>query len=176
MTEQISAFVDGEMGRERLEKNIKKMLSDKHAMQAYHDYQRIGDAMRGELYQTEKPDLTSQIMASIDAEPTVLSPNAIQPATPMSATVSVKRPQVWSIAASVAAVVAVGLLTWQQQSVQDNVFGTTLAATASPVVPTQTVIKQYAKVNNIPQHYLEAHHVSAPSVGSHYIQSASYAE
>lgn len=175
MTEQVSAFLDGEMDRERLDKNIQKLLSDKHAMHSYQEYQRIGEIMRGQEANV-MPNLTSQIMAKIDAEPTVLSPNAIQ--SPSSANEAINQAgksfsPAWSIAASVAAVMVVGLFSWQNAPMEQ----TTLAqAGLVSMQPAAKPSNRIATVDAIPSYYLEAHHVSAPSVGSHYIQTVNYSE
>ncbi len=177
MTEQVSAFLDGEMDRERLDKNIQKLLSDKQAMQKYRDYQSIGEVMRGQAPDA-KPDLTSQIMAKIEAEPTVLSPNAIQaPSSITTQSLSHGKKTIapaWSIAASVAAVMVVGLFSWQNVPTEQTTFAQAgLMSTPSIVAAPAS---QVATVDAIPAYYIEAHHVSAPSVGSHYIQTVNYAE
>lgn len=180
MTEQVSAFLDGEMDRERLDKNIQKLLSDKQAMQTYRDYQSIGEMMRGQI-PNAKPDLTSQIMAKIEIEPTVLSPNAIQ--APSSISVSLPKHDIktiapaWSIAASVAAVMVVGLFSWQNTPTEQATFAQAgLVAVPSMSVASAKPASQAVTADAIPAYYFEAHRVSAPSVGSHYIQTVNYAE
>lgn len=177
MTEQVSAFLDGEMDRERLGKNIQKLLSDKHAMQTYQDYQRIGEMMRGQHESAMQHDLTSQIMAKIDAEPTVLSPNAIQAPSSLPVDVSAKESKPmspsWSIAASVAAVMVVGLFSWQNAPTEQSPI--VQAGMLKPASVEQSV-NRLATVDSIPARYLQAHRASAPSVGSHYIQAANYTE
>ncbi len=180
MTEQVSAFLDGEMDRERLDKNVQKLLSDKHAMHTYRDYQRIGEVMRGQEAHS-MPNLTSQIMAKIDAEPTVLSPNAIQPPSSTSNESIDRRTKTttspaWSIAASVAAVMVVGLFSWQNLPTEQTTIAQADLVSMQPQVPAAKPTNRTATVDAIPSYYLEAHHVSAPSVGSHYIQTVNYSE
>lgn len=176
MTEQVSAFLDGELDRRRLDKNIQSLLSDKQAMQKYRDYQAISDVMRGE-HLTTRPDFSSRIMAKIDAEPTVLSPNAIQaPSTIASENtkhVTKSTSAAWSIAASVAAVMVVGLISWQNAPSEQPSFA---QAAVGESAMSEKSINRIATVDSIPDYYLEAHRVSAPSVGSHYIHTVNYSE
>lgn len=176
MTEQVSAFLDGEMDRRRLGKDIQSLLSDKHAMQKYREYQTISSAIRDGAFSVDS-DFSSKIMAKIDAEPTVLSPNAIQ--APSASTVSSpapaakSMPKSWSIAASVAAMMVVGFISWQNAPLEEPTLAQ--APVNEPAID-QSVENRIATVDTIPAYYLEAHRVSAPSVGSHYIHTVNYAE
>lgn len=178
MSEQVSAFLDGEMEHTQLDKRIQKLLSDKHAVRAYREYQQIGEALRGQSHDQAEHRLTEAVMASIDKEPTILSPNAIPAVAVEQASRSKSQvAPAWSIAASVAAVMVVGLFSWQQSTT--NVPS---LAQAQPLPAPLQLVKQVAVANQsastgrIPQAYLEAHRVSAPSAASHYIQTVNFSE
>jgi len=79
------------------------------------------------------------------------------------------------MAASVAAVMMVGLLSWQNFSTEQTTLAQTGVTSPSPAAVAQAG-NRIATIDSIPSHYLEAHHVSAPSVGSHYIQTVNYSE
>ncbi len=200
MNEHFSALVDGEAeaSDERIE--ISSIILDKSALQTWHDYQTIGDAMRG--YPKLDSDLTLRIMQSIELEPTVLAPNAmpklthptLQETAENASNISqiVKKfekfPVIWSVAASCAAVLAVSWVLFNQQLNQDqSAFNIQASNTSTQknnaqgvVATTEKDIKDSTKnsleVAAAPLEYLQAHHVSAPSVGSYYIQSASFSE
>jgi len=70
----------------------------------------------------------------------------------------IKTPAIWSMAASVAAVMFVGWMVMQQQAQQ-----------GSDVVPLEIA-------QNLPSEYLLAHQASAPSSAAYYIQPAGYSE
>jgi sigma-E factor negative regulatory protein RseA len=75
-----------------------------------------------------------------------------------------KLPATWSIAASFAAVMVVGVMVMQVQTQPNNEFAPVAVAEIEPVE------------QSIPAEYLMAHQASAPSASSYYIQSASYSE
>lgn len=175
MSEQISALIDGEVDDAQLTKRIEDVLSNKNAVNVSRDYQMIGDAMRGELASSDQ--LTQSIMEKIEQEPTVLSPNAItqlptQTDTSNSVVTKKPIPRIWSVAASVAAVMVVGLFAINQEVAQPEASFIAAAQTA-PAKPVNTPTISRA---SIPTQYLEAHRASAPSVGSHYIQAANFSE
>jgi sigma-E factor negative regulatory protein RseA len=136
MKDQISALMDDEL----------PLASSEHLLTA--TYHLIGDTLRGNP--VFKPDFTERLMQKLDAEPTVLAPQAKKP--------SIKSSAMWSVAASVAAVMFVGWFVMQQQ-VQNGV----------DVAPVEIA-------QNLPSEYLLAHQSSAPSGAAYYIQPASYAE
>lgn len=188
MNEKVSALADGEIEGQEATNELALMLSDKAAMQAWRDYQRIGDAMRGSANLNDA--FTARLMLAIEQEPTVLAPNAMprtlhstsakETAVEKNHTVQKiqdRLPAVWSIAASCAAVLMVGWVLLNQQ-LQDFSSGQSVQVAARAVQqadPTKLVTSP-AEAPAVPLEYLAAHHVSAPSVGSYYIQAASYSE
>jgi sigma-E factor negative regulatory protein RseA len=201
MSEQISTLLDGELAQGDFSKEISAVLSNKKAMQTWRDYQVIGDAMRQTPALSE--GFTAKLMEKIELEPTVLAPNAL-PRIKHKAHTSQKKsgyrlPVVWSMAASCAAVLVVGwaMVNQQWQSgaevapmalAQTPVQATQVAQSqpapiSQPVVaknqaPSAAVTTQVAEadISDAPMEYLAAHHASAPSISSYYIQSASFSE
>jgi sigma-E factor negative regulatory protein RseA len=190
MSEQVSEMLDGEIEQSELAKRLSSMLSNKTAKAAYRDYQLIGEAMRGTYEYDDK--LTQSIMDKIDLEPTILSPSAsIRSAESTVADNELGNnvelihsnnnvrflPRAWSIAASVAAVMVVGLFVMNQE-MHTFMDQPTMAIaqsdemTLNGVNQTPTALTPTA----IPEEYLRAHRASAPSVGSHYIQAVNYTE
>lgn len=173
MTEEISALADDEIGLKDAEHLIAAMQTNSHAAEAWSRYQLIGDVMRGTA--TLSPSFKQNLMQKIELEPTVLAPNAgwmnQHQAHQHSAETISKTPVTWSIAASFAAVMIVGWMVLQTQvsdTVAPQVVAQAVTVKQAPVLP---VVAQA-----IPDEYLMAHHASAPTVSSYYIQSASYSE
>lgn len=188
MNEKVSALADGEMQAQEATNEIASMLSDKEAMRAWRDYQLIGDAMRGEANLDNT--FTARLMLAIEQEPTILAPNAMPRSAHSTLAKETKAvnervpqkiqdrlPAVWSIAASCAAVLMVGWVLFNQQQ-QDFTSGQSVQVAASGVQATDATNLDANSVDTsaAPLEYLAAHHVSAPSVGSYYIQTASYSE
>lgn len=96
-------------------------------------------------------------------EPTVLAPKSLQVNAEKSSEVKDRLPARWAIAASFAAVMAVGWMAMQQ--VQPG-----------SAVPAIEMAKAEAVEQAIPNEYMAAHQSSAPSASSYYIQSVSYTE
>ncbi len=177
MTEQISALADNEIDFESAEHLLSTMQHHGYFSDAWSQYHLIGDVMRGAepLSQNFKHNL----MAKIDLEPTVLSPNAVLPYQHKKPLIQekAKQPIIWSIAASFTAVMAVSFALLQTQVSTPSGF--TVASTSAPVAEP---IKQLpaalvaSSEETVPEGYLMAHHASAPSTTSYYIQSASYSE
>lgn len=186
MTEQISALTDDEIALEDAEHLMASMQPNSHAAEAWSRYHLIGDVMRGSGALSS--NFKQNLMAKIDLEPTVLSPNAawVNEAKGLNETnvlsdvrnrkqtleFKTKLPITWSIAASFAAVMVVGWVVLQTQ----------VANPVQPVMVARVTLPQEAPalpVGNeqaIPDEYLMAHQASAPSASSYYIQSASYTE
>lgn len=162
MTEQLSALADNEIKLADAEHLLASMQANSPAAEAWSHYQLIGDVMRGTP--TLSPDFKAKLMAKIDSEPTVLSPNASWFKPNLGAdnveAKSGSQSMVWSIAASFAAIFVVGFMVLQAQ-VGDPSLN---ASVASVETTTQA----------IPAEYLMAHQSSAPSSSSYYIQPASY--
>jgi len=148
MKEQISALMDDELSTDSLDYLFTAVKSDDNLGECWATYHLIGDVMRGNPMM--KPDFKQQLMQKLEAEPAVLAPRNIR---------RERRPMMWSIAASAAAVMFVGWVVLQQQGPEN--------ANAAPVVEI---------AQNIPSEYLQAHQAVAPSSSSYFIQPAAYSE
>ncbi len=155
MKDQLSALMDGEFEIAHSEHLITSAKSGGEMQQSWASYHLIGDAMRGETYLSH--DFSRRVMAALETEPTVLAPVSSN-AQVVSFKTSVKSTKFWSAAASVAAVMFVGMMVLQQQSNTIDEL--------SPVEIAQ----------NLPVEYLAAHQAAAPSSAAYYIQNASYTE
>lgn len=160
MKDQLSALVDGEFEIESSEHIITSVKSGGELREAWQHYHLIGDAIRGELGQGNchmRHDFCAHVMQALDAEPTMLGANrdAASKSAPMS-NQWFKTPKVWSIAASVAAVMFVGLMVLQQQ-----------LGSSDDMAPVEIA-------QNLPVEYLAAHQAAAPSSSAYYIQTASF--
>ena len=103
MKDQISALMDDDLDADAAGHLFKALDGDGELARCWSTYHLIGDAMRGE--HLLRPDFHQRLMRQIDAEPTVLAPvhkKSHKPAFWMSA------------AASVAAVMFVGWMAFQQ--------------------------------------------------------------
>ncbi|MGQ0442899.1 MAG: sigma-E factor negative regulatory protein [Methylophilaceae bacterium] len=159
MKDQLSAMMDGEIEIESSEHIITSIKSGGELKEAWQHYHLIGDVMRGDVHMCH--DFSMRVMQALDAEPTILAINkngvALAAAEKTAAKMSLFRTtKVWSVAASVAAVMFVGLMVLQQQLGDSE--------EASPVEIAQ----------NIPLEYLQAHQAAAPSGAAYYIQNANY--
>jgi sigma-E factor negative regulatory protein RseA len=205
MSEYISALADGEIDQDENAALIVSVLQNKKSMQAWRDYQLIGDVMRND--QLLSVDFTQNFMQKLEQEPTVLSPNAITRQStqesrvampevsarvekmagnmhPRNMSHSERLPVFWSVAASCAAVMVVGWVLLNQQIKEEKtVSGMTVAQNTQAVQPAVASVNVNSTTATtpqeyiaIPQEYLAAHQHSAPSVSSYYIQTASYSE
>jgi len=162
MKNQLSALIDGEFDIEEADHLITAMKADGEVKEAWKQYHLIGDAIRGDV--NVEHDLTAKIMQALDNEPTVLAVNKqLQEGKAEGSAAVVKKrigktPVFWSVAASVAAVMSVGLMVFDLQL--DG------ADELSPV----------ELANSVPMEYLQAHQSAAPSGAAYYIQSANYTE
>jgi len=191
MSEQISALLDDEIALEDAEHLMAGMQTNGSAAEVWSQYHLIGDVMRGA--NALSPNFKQNLMAKIDLEPTVLSPNAawmneptvlnetneLNEARNKKKALDVKSklpatnlPVVWSVAASCAAVMAVGWMVLQTQVGNQTAPAMVAQAALSQEVPTLPA----ASEQGVPAEYLMAHQASAPSASSYYIQSASYTE
>jgi sigma-E factor negative regulatory protein RseA len=165
MKDQLSALIDGEFDIASSEHLITSAKSGGELKSCWAHYHLIGDAMRGEVHMSH--DFSHRVMSALEVEPTVLAPNATA-ATP----ISIKKPaykttQFWSVAASVSAVMFVGVMVMQQQLNQpQQAVAVQVAEQLAPVEIAQSV----------PTEYLQAHQAAAPSSAAYYIQTASYTE
>lgn len=105
--ERISAFMDGELGEDEVDGQVRRLKSDEHAAD-WATYHLIGDVLRGERTHLSA-DFTARFRAALAEEPTVLAPPSAAPR---------KRSLQWyamSAAASVAGIAVVGWLAFVQQ-------------------------------------------------------------
>lgn len=143
MKENLSAWMDGELGDQQARQLPQQLKRDAELRGDWDCYHLIGDALRG----VQGPDLCAKIGARLDAEPTVLAPQRRSTAEKL-------RWFALSVAASIAAVAFVGWMALsgvQQDSVQ-------IAATPAAVV------KQVAvPAGEVANDYLLAHQRYSPS-------------
>ncbi|PKO54254.1 MAG: anti-sigma 24 factor [Betaproteobacteria bacterium HGW-Betaproteobacteria-2] len=151
MKDQISALIDDEISLQEAEYLYTALKAEGESRECWMTYHLIGDAMRGSP--TFKHDLRQRIMQQIDAEPAVLAPKNAKPVLE-----SAKPSRLWSVAASMAAVMFVGMIVLQQQPQQ-----------AEDILPMEIA-------QNLPAEYLQAHQSVVPSSAAYYVQSAAYTE
>ncbi len=167
MTEQISALIDDELASADAIRALNSMQSSKQAMETWSQYHLIGDAMRSSAVLST--DFKQNLMQKLDAEPTVLAPNAVLSKIGHLGVTKSRLPAKWSIAASVAAVMVVGWVAMHEQTQSGNAV--------APIELAKVELPQAdSPEQSIPAEYLMAHQASAPSASSYYIQPASYAE
>lgn len=172
MKDQLSALIDGELEIDSADHLIASAKVGGELKQCWAHYHLIGDAMRGEM--NTHHSLCNRVMGALENEPIVFAPNAkgIQSNAleanshgPSRASYSsrysksyqgIKNNKLWSIAASVAAVMFVGVMVLQLNQTEELM----------PVEVAQSV----------PTEYLQAHQAAAPSGVAYYIQTASYSE
>lgn len=145
MKDQISALMDDEFDVEGSGHLLTAVKAGGEMADCWSTYHLIGDAMRGETYL--RSDFTDRLMARLESEPSLVA----------SASQFRKRSSMmWSVAASVAAVMFVGWMVMQQQ--------TQNAADAAPIEIAQS----------IPSEYLLAHQAYSANSAAYYIQPAAY--
>lgn len=139
--EWVSAAVDGEVE----EQVLAELTADKDSHGQWRDYHMIGDAMRGELPKMFDLDLSANIAAAIDAEPTLIAPKRVEPtqAAPVKKSAGIiplfKQFGQYAIAASVALVAVVGVQNYNQTSELD--------ASPLPVLNTRPLIGSASPVS-----------------------------
>lgn len=161
MKDQLSALMDGEFDVESADHVITSVKSGGELRSCWTHYHLIGDAMRDELGRGEAQmshDFSHRVMHALESEPILLAPNGQNQAQISSKQPSYNTPKFWSVAASVAAVMFVGVMVLQQQLSQPEAL--------APVEIAQSV----------PTEYLQAHQAAAPSNAAYYIQTANYTE
>jgi len=156
MKEQLSALIDGEFDTNNADHLFIVAKSDGELRHAWNAYHMIGDVMRGDQVFHNK--VTSRIMDALEQEPTVIAPAAVNAVQTKAKQSIFKKTAFWSVAASVTAVMFVGLILLQQQKVDQNII--------EPV--------EFAE--GIPSEYLTAHQTYAPNGAAYYIQNVSYTE
>lgn len=163
MKDQLSALIDGEFDIDSADHLLTAAKSTGEISQCWAHYHLIGDVIRGDSKM--HPNFHSRVMQALESEPnhrkaafeSVISPSLLQAQATVSKNTVLKAMPIWSVAASVAAVMFVGWMVLQQ-----NVATTELA----PVEIAQ----------NMPMEYLQAHHDAAPSSATYYMQNVAYAE
>ena len=116
MKEQLSALIDGEFDVENANHLLLAAKSDGELKQAWVSYHLIGDAMRGDIMDasaTQSLQMASRVLAALDNEPTLIAPAAAMAIQTKARESVYKKPMFWSIAASLAAVMFVGLMLLQ---------------------------------------------------------------
>lgn len=156
MKNQLSAFIDGEINIEDSEHLLTALKTKGEAVDAWRNYHLIGDAMRGDAVMQH--DFTSKVMLALESEPTVLAVNKQTMKPEKANVVKRKTPMFWSVAASVAAVMFVGLMVFELQLSESEDM--------TPVEIAQS----------LPLEYLQAHQSVASTGSSYYIQAASFSE
>ncbi len=150
MKQQLSALMDGEADVERCEHIFLAAKSTGEVAQAWHSYHVIRDAMRDELY--VQSNMTMRIMTALDDEPTVLAPQSPVALVQAQSQATRFSPMAWSIAASVAAAMFVGVFVFDQ------------SPNTSPAQIAETDTSQYVL----------AHHNNAPSSATYYVHNVAF--
>jgi sigma-E factor negative regulatory protein RseA len=158
MKEQLSALIDSEFDLNNADHLIVTAKSNGELAKAWRNYHLIGDVMRDEA--VNSVSLSQRIMAAIEEEPVVIAPAITQDIKKQESEKQAKQgqPVLWSVAASAAAVLFVGVMLFQNQS-----------GTNADLAPIEMADNQTSE-------YLAAHQAYAPSRASYYIQNASYEE
>lgn len=165
MKDQLSALIDGELDVTNAEHIITSTKAGGELKQCWTHYHLIGDVMRGESRM--HPNLSARIMNELEKEPIIFHPNAKTSTNEHTSTGAASRAssfqakyaknsKVWSIAASVAAVMFVGIMVLQLNQTEQ----------LAPVEIAQSV----------PTEYLQAHQAAAPNGAAYYIQNANFSE
>lgn len=155
MKKELSALIDNELDIDEAASVFNAAKSNADVKSAWKHYHLIGDAMRGDAEMDS--DFTSRVMRALESEPTVLAINKAK--REQSAEIKPRKsPVFWSVAASVAAVMFVGLMVFQMQ-----------LGDAEDLAPVELA-------QSLPIEYLQAHQSVAPTGSSYYIQSASFTE
>lgn len=172
MKNQLSALIDGELELSSAEHLLTSIKSGGELKDTWKSYHLIGDVMRGN--NNMPTDFTSRVMQALENEPTILvvgkfaasnneivntEVNAIEKQNVSKGVFKnswFTNTKVLSIAASVAAVMFVGLMLLQQQFSGNNLLAPVEIAKAMPL------------------EYLEAHQSAAPNGAAYYIQPANF--
>lgn len=167
MKDQLSALIDGEFDMASAEHLITSAKSGGELKQCWAHYHLIGDVMRGESHMHQ--DFSARLMSQLESEPIIFNPNlnasistSVHTSTGAASSLSSMQAKyainskVWSIAASVAAVMFVGVMVLQFNQTEE----------LAPMEIAQSV----------PMEYLQAHQAAAANGAAYYIQNASFTE
>jgi sigma-E factor negative regulatory protein RseA len=154
MTEKLSALLDGHVDDDTASRTIFDTLrQDRTMRQKWGTYCLIGDALRGEAEGV--PDLTSRVLARLDAEPTVVAPAPRLRAPARSTRLG---RVVLPVAASVMGVTAVG---WVVQSMQPAAGPLNVAANANGKVSGMATVAPVVNAEDSLRSYVFAHQALA---------------
>lgn len=168
MKDQLSALIDGELEIDSVDHLIASAKAGGELKQCWAHYHLIGDVMRGDM--NTNHSLSSRVMSALENEPIIFAPNAIgiqnagleasidEPsrASTFARYHNVKNSRFWSVAASVAAVMFVGVMVLQLNQTEE-------------LMPLEIA-------QSVPTEYLQAHQAAAPNGAAYYIQTASFTE
>ena len=167
MKDQLSALIDGEFDVANAEHLIASAKSGGELKQCWTHYHLIGDVMRGES--NMRQGFSARLMSQLENEPIIFHPNSntnislnANASTVAASRASyfqsqyAKNSKAWSVAASVAAVMFVGVMVLQFNQSEE----------LAPMEIAQSV----------PTEYLQAHQAAAPNGAAYYIQNASFSE
>ncbi len=174
MKDQLSALMDGEFDIESSGHLITAVKSGGELKNCWAQYHLIGDALRGDIGPGGVPmrhDFSNHVMAALEAEPTILVPKNQNTSKAAEKKSSYKSTRLWSVAASVAAVMFVGVMVLQQQINAPK----EIAVEIAQAVPVEA-LAPVEIAQSVPTEYLQAHQAAAPSGTAYYIQTASYTE
>lgn len=150
--ERISALMDGELDGQEAQTAMRRLLSEPHVRSEWAHYHLISDALRDQYLLTA--DIAGRVSVRLAEEPTVLAPQR-RGVLPRHV-----RKLGLSMAASVAAIAAVGWFAWSGGALSPDVTPVNLASTARPGVagPSQLV-----SMDGNVRSYLLAHQEYSPT-------------
>ena len=168
MNDQLSALIDGEFDIDNAEHLIMAAKSTGAVSKCWSEYHLIGDILRGDASMTL--DFQSRVMQALESEtlsaPVFSDPISTKPEVVASIfqapknlpkSTLIKSMPIWSVAASVAAVMFVGYMVLQQNVVTNEL---------APIEIAQSV----------PMEYIQAHQDAAPSNAAYYMQTVNFTE
>lgn len=153
MKERISTLMDGELDDRAAAQVIAALAADREALEAWHAYHVIGDALRANPLLSE--GFTARVAQQIAQEPAVLAPRRFRP-----------QPRAWyAMAASAAGVALVG---WLAFATHENPVAPVAQAPASTTatrvaLPSKPVPPVLPLPSGTPD-YLLAHQAFSPRV------------
>ncbi len=166
VNQQISGFIDGELGDDETMGLLKKMQMDNGLKTKLCRYQAISQALKTDEFYQVQIDFSRRVSQKIQDEPAFFLPQLKQ--DPQPQTKQAARTKMLAIAASVAVVaVVIG------QSYRDNPANHTITAMSVPQLQTPTAfaktkkLKQYEHqpLNAQFNEYLQAHNTSVYTNG-----------
>ncbi|QDF96861.1 anti-sigma 24 factor [Azoarcus sp. DD4] len=162
MKEKLSALLDGDLEEHSVRTTLEGLRRDGDLRKEWEAYCLIGDVLRGECHGA--PDFVTKVMSSLEDEPVVLAPAAIETGG---------RRTLWQsllpIAASVMGVAAVGWVASALYSGEEaaapvvsvqRIANTAIASAAKPVAPVATAVpggQAAAAVEDAHREYVFAH-------------------